>query len=341
MRLLSFWVVGLLALARVSAAQAQSCGVLPQNIGKLFADGFEFGEVRPILPAAGTAHALTLDAPANGSTVGTDTVQIYGGFAGPPNTGVSLNGVAAATLIDGAGGAQRFLASKVLQPGSNTLNLVLTSESGATQTLTRTITYDPNLAPSATLTAAFTNDYAKMQVAFRPIAKAGKRIQSISLDYTSDGTIDQAGTIATNFVGTYNNPGLYVATANITVTDVGGANQQVINTSFRVLAENKQVVRYTLCGVYDRAVAALQAQQVNTAASFLTSDIRPRFQTLWNNNLAQLPTIATQLGSIVTGVIGTDIAAYTLHRGDGVNRVKAYALQFSKSPTGVWRISNW
>lgn len=321
---------------------AQTCGVVPQNIGKLFASGFEFGETRPTLPVENQPLSLTVSAPADGITIGQESIQIVGTFTGPPNTGVAVNEAAAAVFIPNtATGTQSFLANIDLDSGSNTISVVLTSESGVIQTITRTITFDAATAPLAVLNAAFTSDFAAMKMGFRVQPKPGKTVQSIAIDYTSDGAVDQSGDGATKFVGTYPNAGIYLATAQITVTDPGGANPQAVTATRLVIAENKQVLRYTLCRVYERVRTDLQAQQIASALSYLSSDIRPRFQTLWTAILPQLPTIAPQLGEIVSGVIGSDVAAFTLHKPDGPNRVRAFSVQFSKSASGVWRISNW
>jgi hypothetical protein len=229
----------------------------------------------------------------------------------------------------------------VLVEGINTLNIVVTAENGQTQTITRTVTYAPASAPLAELKARSVSDYAAMRMAFTPQAGAGKIVQSMPIDYTSDGSVDQTGNASAKFVGLYPESGNYLVTAQITVADAGGANSQVVTATRRVIAENKQVVRYTLCRIYERVRSDLQAQQITSALSYLSSDIRPRFQTLWTAVSPQLPIFATQLGTIVSGVIGTDIAAFTLHKDDTANRVLAYSVQFSKLPTGVWRISNW
>jgi Glucodextranase, domain B len=321
---------------------AQSCGVVPQNIGKLFASGFEFGETRPLLSPESQTLGLIVTAPADGSTTGQESIQVLGTFTGPPNTGISVNKSAAALAISSSAAvAKSFVANEVLVEGINTITIVVTAENGQTQTTTRTVTYAPATAPLAELKTETNSYYAAMRMPFRPQAGLGKVVQSMAIDYTSNGSVDQTGSASVNFVGVYSEPGNYLATAQITVADIGGANPQVITATRRVVAENKQVVRYTLCRIYERVRADLQAQQITSALTYLSSDIRPRFQTLWTAILPQLPSYAPQLGTIVSGVIGSDIAAYTLHKDDGLNRVQVFSVQFSKSASGVWRISNW
>jgi hypothetical protein len=65
-------------------ARGQTCGVLPQNIGKLYADGFEFAENRPQLGSESQALGIVVTAPADGSTTGQQSIQVLGTFTGPP-----------------------------------------------------------------------------------------------------------------------------------------------------------------------------------------------------------------------------------------------------------------
>lgn len=90
----------LLVAANAHAASAL-CGVAPVEI---FESHFETGEVlpaayvpNPTLPADGTPVALVVTYPTEGITVGTSSIQVYGTFTGPANTGVAVNDTGAKT----------------------------------------------------------------------------------------------------------------------------------------------------------------------------------------------------------------------------------------------------
>lgn len=106
--------------------------------------GFESGEqpASVVLPPENTPVTVTIQDPANGSTVGVGAIQVFGTYTGPANTGISVNGVPA--LTDG----ESFVSPRVLlEPGINTLTVRYATMDAAPVEITRSITYAASATP--------------------------------------------------------------------------------------------------------------------------------------------------------------------------------------------------
>ena len=83
-----------LLMSVTTAANAQeNCGY-PTSLHK---SGFEVGEQPSIvtLPNESTPVTIALQFPASNITVQSDTIQVYGAYTGPANTGITVNDVRA------------------------------------------------------------------------------------------------------------------------------------------------------------------------------------------------------------------------------------------------------
>jgi len=307
------------------------CGV-DANAGH-FKSGFEAGEVpgiaEAILPADNTPLTLVIDGPPAAAMISTANAEVFGSFTAPPNTGITVNDIAAYHS------GNQWLVQVPLQAGSNTLTVVLHALDGSTQTLTRNVdrAADP-LAPEDVVVpnrsdiAAF---HARFSINVTNLAQ-------LSADFDGDGNIDlidSAPSGSVNFV--YRQPGRY--RAEFTLTPNIGAPSTVARY---LLAEHPSEVRQTLCHVFGVMRSKLIANDIPGALTALVTELRPGFQDFWTGvGAAELPTLAANLGTIVDGRFSPDQAELILARPDPDNPGQAFAfrVQFARNEDGIWRIT--
>jgi hypothetical protein len=331
--------------ASSAGAATPLCGVPPANVHR---SGFEQGEVatppfvpQPTLSSDSTPLALSLSSPSDGITVGTASIQVHGTFAGPPNTGVSVNGIAALQ-----GGTQYLSNDVPLQPGANMVTVTVTTASGATQSITRTVTYDAGQAPDAQLKSAFAGDYSpfslRYSVSLRP-GGANPIVERIRMDYDTDGTFETDTTDpATRLTHRYQSVGLKLATAELTLNDGNTSTPPVVVTATRrVLAEDLDVTRATLCKAFETHRGNLAAQQYSAALLVFNAEVRPNYQSFIEGLGTNGPVVAAGLGQIVDGTISQDMAELILARpiSGQPGRFHSFPMQFARDNDGVWRIS--
>ena len=338
-RLLPLFCVLLLCSATASAQE--HCGY-PVAILK---SGFENGEQPPSvsLPPDNTPLVLTLDYPADNLTVGSDTIQIYGSYTGPSNTGIVANSTAMPT------NASNFASFPLaLSPGSNLISVVATTLDGSPQTITRTVIYDANQRPDVEFQSAAFADYAPARVAFSlnyriPVGQT--LLSRVEIDYDGDGVFDvDAAVPPSRLEYAFGSGGFYTATARLSFDDGNAGTPLIIRTSSaKVLMQTMAFTRQTLCGVYYGMKHRLQPGQsgIVSALNTLEPDLRPEFQTIWNDLGAGLTNAANQLGDIVDGQISDVTAEMLVAVPDPavLGDFFGFPVVLRRGTDGVWRIS--
>jgi hypothetical protein len=335
----------LTSVAAPAIAGSSLCGVAPVGVHR---SGFETGEVappaynpQPSLPSDATPLVLAVHFPTEGVEVGTPTIQVYGAFAGPPNTGVSVNEVPAIQ------GGTAFLGRSVaLEPGFNEIEVRATTSTGATQSIVRTVNYNPDLAPDVQLSSAHAGTYAPFSMRFTVGLRSGlanPEITRIRIDFNGDGTFDVDTTDPSERLSyRYQSPGLYVANAEVTLDDGNPVTPPVVVPAMhRVLGEDLDVTRATLCKAFETHRSNLAAQQYTAALQVFNADVRPDYQGFIEGLGTNGATVASGLGEIVDGAIGQEFAELKLARpiAGQPGRFHGFPLQFSRDSDGVWRIS--
>jgi hypothetical protein len=333
------FLIALLATANCALAQ-ENCG-FPVSLAR---SGFESGEQPSIalLPAENTPISVTLAGPTAGATLGVSSVQLYGTYTGPANTGIAVNGVAA--IVNG----NSFVTPRIpLTAGNNTLTLSYAGLDQAPQTLTRSVTYDAGVNQAVLLTAAGPGDFAPVRVRYGLSTKlppAQTAITRVQVDYNDDGVFEFDGTQPQNLEYAFETSGLFASKARVTFDDGDSMTAPVvIEDRTRVLIQDMAFTRQTLCGVYYAMKSRLAAGNITSALNTLTPTIRGRFQPLWttlasNNMLTQT---ANRLGQVVNGQIARSNAEFQIAIPTMVTgSLKAYQVRFRKDANGVWRIAS-
>lgn len=326
------------ALLLSAAASAQQCGTYN---GTLFKDGFGppdasfVMEPEVTLSPEGTPMALTISAPADNAVLGTDTVQVYGSYAGPPAVGVAINGDPTVQT------ASQYIGMVTLEPGFNTITVTLTTLSGITQTLTRNVSYEPAQQPEIELQAESQGEHAPIKRGFTLKTKPGLglTITRLQMDYDGDGNFElDTPNGATALRYEYTTPGVFTPVATVTLDDSDPMSPPLVRTSSRKMAiVPLPLTRATLCYVNYRMKARLTANDIPGALESLHEEIRQE----WQEEFAQmdLPQVAPRLGFVVNGRLGIRIAELKVRQDtDRGPRVKS--ISFERAEDGVWRITS-
>ncbi|PZQ10473.1 MAG: hypothetical protein DI564_15915 [Rhodanobacter denitrificans] len=299
-------------------------------IGQLSGGVPSLGLERSIHGAAPVS--VTVTSPVATSTVNGRSVDVVGTFEGPVNTGITVNGVVAAT----ANG--RFLAVAVpVEPGANTLDVVATTMTGATATASVSVQASADPA----LIAIEANDQVG-QVGFGPFQAvyhmnldnlpSSVTVSNVRLDLNGDGIWEHEGATLDGAPNAYTfpHPGLYRARLDV--------NHGGFVADRYILVRDRIAQRSMLCDIYGYLRDRLAAQDLIGAADVFHPDRRTEYVALLSALGAQMPTFAQQLGTVVDGQFSGGMADLTLVRDQSDETRTGYPLRLMQGSDGVWRI---
>jgi hypothetical protein len=325
-----------LACAVPASAQEQ-CGI-PEV---MLRDGFEPDALPgPLFFPDNAPLSITLDPGQAGSTVAGPTTIVSGTFSGPPGTGISARGRPAVRV------GNRWLIPNVpLNAGSDTITLTATTLAGATATQTLILTRDDSTAAQARLSVETPQRFAPGSSRLRLDLAPALVVERLRVDFDGNATVDLDTTNAsTPLVSPYSQPGVYTATATIDLAPGSPSTPpNTLTRTVRVAIQNLAETREDLCSVFGRMRGRLAANDVPGALLTLHPRLRPTFQTLWTSIGTGLPGVASQLGTIVDGSIGSEgYAEYVIARPvvGQPGQFVGFRVQFDRGPDGVWRIGS-
>jgi IPT/TIG domain-containing protein/glucodextranase-like protein len=270
--------------------------------------------------------SIALASPADGTSIAADSVLVSGTFQGPPNTGVTVNGVIAA--IDGS----NFYAQVPLQPGTNSLTTVMTSPDGFTVTRSITVTSTGPAPISVTVSPVY--GVAPFKATFGLGNTTGRAIKQIQADYNGDGVLDLNTTDPSAVLGfNYTTPGLY--TARFTVLDDQNTSYTV---SAIVQAEDPQRLDQTLRATWNGFTQALVARDKTAAMKFLNASAQTRYGRVFDALLASLPTVAGSVSAPERSKLTGSIGEYFVRRQAADGTTRLFLIYFVRDVDGVWRL---
>jgi len=323
------------ALLLASTGYAQPCG---NYTGPIFLDGFGppdrsfVEEPVAVLPPEAMPLALTIVAPADGAVVGSETLQVYGSFSGPPAAGVAINRFPAVQT------AADFVGLVILEPGENTITVKLTQLTGESITHTRTVNYDPAQQPDVELSAEIQGEHAPIKTGFTLALKPdlGLNPTRLQVDFDGDGSFEVDSTnISAPLLHEYKIPGFFTPTALVTFD---GPPLITRSATRKMAVLPLPLTRATLCYVFYRMKNRLGANDINDAVKSVNAELRSEVQA----DFEALPdpiAAAPLLGTVVDGSLGIRIASLTLSTTYR-NRPIATSMQFERSLDGVWRVTD-
>jgi hypothetical protein len=337
---LSIRLVGLVAvaIAAPSAFAQPQCGFTD----RLFGARFERADQPAVqLAAPTTPLTISIDARYSGATTSQAAVAVFGTYAGPPLTGVSVNG------RPGRRHGQTWLVDAVpLQAGPNTLTATATRLNDQSVQTTVTIHRAPPSPDQPEVAATNVQRYAPGRGAVSVALPPGSalQLQDVRLDVDGDGTPEQTLPGATDPVSVtvaLDQPGLYLIRVSGDLDDTDPATAPIpFQRDLPVLVEHTGLSRLELCAVFHHMQSRLQAGNINGALQALHPRLHTRFRALWEGLGGTLPTVAAGLGEVADGTLGPEGAELLIARPDqeSPGTLEGFPLRMAQGSDGVWRI---
>jgi hypothetical protein len=321
-----------------SAFAQENCGFPVSQLRS----GFEPDEVSDFaqLPPNSTPLSLSITYPQEGETLSRAQVQIYGDLTGPANIGVTLNNLPILTS------ATKFTSRVIsLDPGPQTLTLVLRNMDGQSVTVTRNVIVPTSNNSEVSFQASSTAVYPPQNVRFvlqtqaPPLQTVVARVQ---IDFDGNGSFEFDGPQAPSLISyRYRLPGAFLARAVVSFDDGDPMTALVVREStYRVQVQSLPYARETLCTVYYSMKNRLIAGQIPLALNTLHPRLRTDFQAIWNQLGPDLAATANGLGQIVTGQISDVSAELLMAVPDPAvpGEFLGFPVLFTRGIDGAWRI---
>lgn len=271
---------------------------------------------------------LSVTSPAPNASVAADFVVISGTFIAPENSGVTVNGAVAAT--DGQG---KFAFNNLpLEPGSNAVEVVLTTLSGqsTSQTLAITSTGD---APFQVVVDP-SEGMAPLQTKLRYSERAGS-VVSFRVDNLGSGTMDTSQ-FGPGLLGVLNfaSPGIYQP--QITIVHATGLTY---THTLSVVVRDPAVVDQGFLSMLSDFTTALKHGNKVLALQHLSGPLRDRMEPVVEALSSRMPAIIDTFKGFGAISIDEDIATYAVKRQSG-GKTSIFLFDFLRDFDGVWRLDS-
>lgn len=273
--------------------------------------------------------AVTILEPINASALSVDRILVSGVYDGPPNSGVTVNGVTAFT--DG----RYFYANYVpLLSGTNTLEAIVTTplERTAKHSIKVRSTGNSGLQIHASPHAGA---MVSSKVSFKLHYSGAAAIQSVGMDFDGDGIIDLSATnLNAAFEFTYNNPGVYIAQS--IVTDVQG---NTYRASHAIPVFDPQALNARFNAIFTNMNNALITGCTDLALTYLSIHSRDRYRPVFHILKDRFPAIISSYSPLQQSSITATYGEYAVNRNiQNVNSI--FFIYFLQDEDGVWRIDS-
>lgn len=269
--------------------------------------------------------AIQMLTPNDTDTINDNSVNVYGTFIGPANTGVLVNGVPACV-----NGNEFYINNVSLLPGVNTVSAVLTRQNGdVSSEVTQVNSTGTN---NLDVNAVFDCGVAPLDTAFE-VSVNGITVQQFDIDFEGDSVIDiTSATIPDSTVlsSTYTSPGIYPA--EITITHASGTITENLYIVVHDVVQQDAIFQT----IWTNMWTALVAGDKTTALKYVSPDSKSTYDAVFNTLMPHMSDINDRMTSVRSVSVGGNIASCAvLKNGSGQN--KFYMINFKRDYDGVWR----
>jgi Glucodextranase, domain B len=279
-------------------------------------------------PNATGSLSVVITDPLPGALVDSDRTGVRGTFAGPANTGVTVNDVIAYSR-DG-----RFALNDLpLAAGANEITANATAADGRSGTASLTVDASGKPRPLE-LQADVSTGAAPLTVTFTyAFTAVGVVVNKLAMDFDGDGHDDfRTNRPPTSLVNTYSVPGLYFPKLKIT-DSVGHVHTAELAVEINSLDERDALFIAVWNGMND----ALLRGDLNEALVHLNTRARRQYARVLQGLLPDIPAIVGSYAPPLRVSVTADVLEYAVNRMvDGEDR--AFLVYLLRDADGVWRL---
>lgn len=267
---------------------------------------------------------IAVQSPSNGATVTDDQVTIVGTWSGPPNTGITVNGVIAAVS------GNQFFATVPLTPGVNVLAVTATTAQGGRSTLRVTVT-GAGSAPTR-VTASAMQGFAPMQVLFS--VTSDRPIQSVDGSF-SVGSPFSVAPLNGPLSFTYTTPGIHEAVFN-----VRHADGTTVTRILHIIVDDLLVLDGMLKLSWQGFLTKLVGRDIAGAGTYMSDHAKDVYIAVLQALQNGLPSIATSFSELRTFALRPRLGEFAIRRTEVDGKTYMYLIYFRQGEDGVWRLES-
>jgi Bacterial Ig domain/Glucodextranase, domain B len=272
---------------------------------------------------------LAITVPATDASVNAEFTLVTGTYQGPPNSGITVNGIVARN--DGKG--RYFVNNLALAADSNLLEVVLTTQDGHTATQTRTISSASTMPIQ--VYADSDADFAPHVFTIHVKNRTGNAVVHVSYSDLEGGQLDTSTTDQSTLGSiTYEEPGVH--TPSFVITDsLGNTYTQTV----ALVAQDRSHVDQVLKAVWNGFGGALAIGDIQGAMAALSSNARVRYGPILSRIAPSLGMAVASWEAPQTGALDSDVAEYTVLRTvDGIKHL--YFIYLLLDTNGIWQLDS-
>jgi hypothetical protein len=279
------------------------------------------------LVIVGVPLAVSVSQPAAGATIDGGSVVVLGAVSGPPNLGVTVNGIPAAVSSDW----REFSALVPLAAGINALTVVATAPDG--QSVSAELAVESAGSSPFSLVAVPDSGPAPLAVEFSIDGASDAAVVRIDADFDGDGEVEATVYDLTQpFAHTYVAPGSIVASFRVVLAD--GSEHDL---TAPVLVQDVESMDRLFEGLWAQMNSALLAGDLDSALRPLNASARRNYSPVFEALLPHMPEIVRSYSDLRRASLSASIGEYAVNRMIG-GRNKLFLIYFLKGADGVWRI---
>jgi hypothetical protein len=298
------------------------------------------------IESAEPPSTLLVLSPTSGATVNDSVVTISGVITYSPGIAVIANGKEAQINDDGS-----FTIYDVpLQPGSNTIDVVLNTQAHDPVTQEITVTNAANPPISVNLSPA--KGLVPVNTTLSILPQQGDSLGNycLALGYSKDGgaiqdifALEDAGkriftTDQASFSFTFPDAGIYTVYTQLQSRQSGQCGAALYTTTRTLIVTSPDQLGTTVVNVYKGMVNQLSQNQPDKAVKYFTASMQDIYSSFFAKLSGNLPQIAGQINNIANSVI-TENTAELIIVTDTANGKQLAPVYLLREGDGVWRIN--